>query len=75
MTSCAAAIVRKGADKADITVTWPDGGSRLISFDAGRPAGSDAKSDFRFTREGSLSMIRIGVSERFEITDTLAFGN
>jgi len=75
MTSCAAAIVHKGADKADITVTWPDGGTRLISFDAGVPAGSDAKGDFRFTREGSLSMIRIGVSERFEITDKTAFGD
>ncbi|WP_244571235.1 SH3 domain-containing protein [Mesorhizobium carmichaelinearum] len=75
MQRCAAAIVHKAADKADITVTWPDGGTRLISFDAGVPAGSDAKSDFRFTREGSLSMIRIGVSERFEITDTVAFGH
>ncbi|WP_284274410.1 SH3 domain-containing protein [Mesorhizobium huakuii] len=75
MQRCAAAIVHKGADKADITVTWPDGGTRLISFDAGLPTGSDAKSDFRFTREGSLSMIRIGVSERFEITDVVAFGH
>ncbi|PBB66592.1 peptide-binding protein [Mesorhizobium sp. WSM4312] len=74
MQRCAAAIVHKGADKADITVTWPDGGTRLISFYAGLPAGSDTKGDFRFTREGSLSMIRIGVSERFEITDTVAFG-
>lgn len=74
MQRCAAAIVHKGADKAEITVTWPDGGTRLISFYAGLPAGSDAKGDFRFTREGSLSMIRIGVSERFEITDTVAFG-
>ena len=39
------------------------------------PAGSNARSDFRFTREGSLNMIRVGVSERFEITDTLAFGD
>ncbi|UVK51200.1 SH3 domain-containing protein [Mesorhizobium sp. AR02] len=75
MELCAATVAHKGADKADITVTWPDGGSRVISFYAGLPAGSNAKSDFRFTREGSLSMIRIGVSERFEITDTVAFGN
>ncbi|TIX14761.1 MAG: SH3 domain-containing protein, partial [Mesorhizobium sp.] len=31
--------------------------------------------EFRFTREGSLNMIRVGVSERFEITDQLALGN
>ncbi|MER9331571.1 SH3 domain-containing protein [Mesorhizobium sp. M0488] len=74
MTLCAASVVHKGSDKADITVTWPDGGTRVISFDGGLPAGSDAGSEFRFTREGSLSMIRVGVSERFEITDAVAFG-
>lgn len=74
MTLCAASVVRKGSDKADVTVTWPDGGTRVISFDGGLPAGSDADGDFRFTREGSLSMIRVGVSERFEITDAVAFG-
>lgn len=75
MTRCAATIVHKGTDKADITVTWPDGGTRIISFQAGMPAGSNARGDFRFTREGSLNMIRVGVSERFEITDTVAFGD
>lgn len=75
MAHCAASVVRSGTDKADITVTWPDGGTRVISFYAGQPAGSDARSDFRFTREGSLNMIRVGVSERFEITDQLALGD
>ncbi len=75
MARCAVNIVRKGTDKADITVTWPDGGTRTISFNAGMPASSDSGSDFRFTREGSLNMIRVGASERFEITDTLAFGD
>ncbi|MFD2053369.1 SH3 domain-containing protein [Mesorhizobium calcicola] len=74
MTRCAVSVVRKGSDKADVTVTWPDGGTRVISFVAGQPAGSDGQSDFRFTREGSLNMIRVGVSERFEITDQLALG-
>ncbi|TPJ94097.1 SH3 domain-containing protein [Mesorhizobium sp. B2-4-10] len=75
MTLCAASVEHKGSDKADVTVTWPDGGSRVISFYGGLPAGSDGDSDFRFTREGSLSMIRVGVSERFEITDAVAFGH
>ncbi|UDL88856.1 SH3 domain-containing protein [Mesorhizobium sp. PAMC28654] len=75
MTRCEVSVLRNGGDKADVTVTWPDGGTRVISFYAGQPAGSNARSDFRFTREGSLSMIRVGVSERFEITDTLAFGD
>ncbi|ESY88861.1 peptide-binding protein [Mesorhizobium sp. LNHC220B00] len=75
MAPCAASVTHKGTDKADVTVTWPDGGSRVISFTAGLPASSDAGSDFRFTREGKLNMIRIGVSERFEITDTVVLGN
>lgn len=75
MAPCAANVTHKGTDKADVTVTWPEGGSRVISFTAGLPASSDAGSDFRFTREGKLNMIRIGVSERFEITDTVVLGN
>ncbi|UVK46893.1 SH3 domain-containing protein [Mesorhizobium sp. AR07] len=75
MAGCAANVVHTGAGKADVTVTWPDGGTRVISFSAGQPAGADAGGDFRFTREGSLNMIRIGVSERFEITDKLVLGD
>ncbi|WP_348629546.1 SH3 domain-containing protein [Mesorhizobium sp. M7A.F.Ca.MR.245.00.0.0] len=74
MERCKVNVVRT-ADKADVTVTWPDGGTRIISFRAGQPAGSDAPGDFRFTREGSLNMIRVGVAERFEITDQLALRN
>lgn len=74
MTRCEATVVHKGTDKAEVTVTWPDGGTRVIAFDAGRPAGSNADGNFRFTREGSLNMIRIGEAERFEITDAVAFG-
>jgi hypothetical protein len=74
MTSCKAGVVHTG-DKAEVTVTWPDGGTRVISFQAGRPAGSNAPGEFRYTREGSLNIIRVGVSERFEITDALASGD
>lgn len=75
MARCSVSVVRSGANKADITVTWPDGGTRVISFYAGQPAGSNSRSDLRFTREGTLNMIRIGASERFEITDQLALGD
>ncbi|MER8826327.1 SH3 domain-containing protein [Mesorhizobium sp. M0938] len=74
MTSCGANVERLADGKANVTVTWPDGGTRVISFAAGRPAGSNASGEFRYTREGSLNLIRVGVSERFEITDALALG-
>lgn len=73
MTRCAAHAARNGHD-ATVTVVWPDGGSRVIEFRGGVPAGSDSSGELRFTREGTLNMIRIGVSERFEIVDALPFG-
>lgn len=75
MARCQASVQRNGAGKSDVTVTWPDGGTRVISFYDGQPAGSNSRSDFRFTREGNLNMIRVGASERFEITDSIAFGD
>lgn len=75
MTRCRAGVSRSGAGKADVTVTWPDGGTRVIGFYDGKPAGANARGEFRFTHEGGLNMIRVGVSERFEITDALAFGD
>ncbi|MBZ9764392.1 SH3 domain-containing protein [Mesorhizobium sp. CA8] len=73
MTRCEISVAHEGGDSV-VTVTWPDGGTRLINFRDGKPAGSDSSDEFRFTREGSLNLIRIGVSERFEITDALALG-
>ncbi|MGT2467267.1 hypothetical protein ACVOMV_23705 [Mesorhizobium atlanticum] len=43
------------------------------SMAASRPA-RISPDELRFTREGTLNMIRVGVSERFEITDELALG-
>ncbi len=74
MTRCEISVAHTGGDST-VTVTWPEGGSRVITFHDGKPAGSDSSDEFRFTREGSLNMIRIGVSERFEITDQLALGD
>lgn len=75
MSRCEASVVRVGADAAEVTVTLPDGGTRVIRFSGGRPEGSNSRGEFRFTREGDLNMIRVGISERFEITDALAFGD
>jgi hypothetical protein len=73
MTRCDVSVARKDGDST-VTVTWPDGGARVIIFHGGQPASSDSPDELRFTREGTLNMIRVGVSERFEITDELALG-
>jgi hypothetical protein len=75
MTICGAGVKRTGPKQAEVTVTWPDGGSRVIDFRDGKPQGAEGGDELRYTREGSLNMIRIGASERFEITDALAFGD
>lgn len=74
MTRCEVSVARNDGDST-VTVTWPDGGTRVITFRGGQPAGSDSPDEFRFTREGTLNMIRVGAAERFEITDQLALGN
>lgn len=75
MNRCAARVARSGPDAATVTVKWPDGGTRVLEFRDGEPAGSNGRGEFRFTREATLNMIRIGTSERFEILDALPFGD
>lgn len=74
MAMCRASVVREGAQTAAVTVSWPDGGRRVIRFRDGRMEGSDSAQPFRAVREADLNMIRIGKTERFEIPDALAFG-
>lgn len=74
MARCVAHVVRTGAGQAVVTVTWPDGGSRAIRFDGGKVEGSDSSAPLQLSREVDLNMIRIGKAERFEITDSFAFG-
>lgn len=75
MTRCEAGAVRLADGSADVTIAWPDGGRRVIRFRNGEPEGTDSRGEFRFTREANLNMIRVGLSERFEITDSLPFGD
>ena len=74
MTRCGLRVAPRGEGAADLTILWPDGGTRLVEFRDGVPAGSNSSETLRHTREGSLNMIRIGPAERFEILDALALG-
>jgi uncharacterized protein YraI len=74
MTRCSAVSTRGSEGEATITVSWPDGGTRVIFFRDGRADESDSSDPLTYTREADLNMIRIGKSERFEIPDTLPFG-
>ena len=74
MTHCSAAVKRGEDGEATVTVTWPDGGQRVILFTNGRADNSDSPDPLTYTREADLNMIRVGKSERFEIPDSLPFG-
>lgn len=73
MGRCPMNVARGGRDMADVTIVWPDGGSRTIAFRNGEPASANTRGELRVTREGTLNMIRIGAAERFEILDDLVF--
>lgn len=75
--SCPFGVKRRGAGSAIVTVTKPDGRTRAIVFQKGRATGADVSQadpgEFSATREGDLSIVRIG-RERYEIWDSIVFG-
>jgi hypothetical protein len=73
MTQCEFGVKRKGDGNAEVTVFWPDGGSRVIVFEDGAPAYSDAEAQLSATKQSDLHLITIG-SERFEIPAAVVFG-
>jgi heat shock protein HslJ len=78
MGQCEFGVARAGGGYATVVIRKPDGRTRAIFFRMGRAIGADtseadgAKS-FRATREGDLSMIRVG-DERYEIPDAVILG-
>lgn len=75
MTRCRAESKRGAGGVVEVLVTWPDGGTRMLQFRDGTPAGTNGRGEFRYVREGGLNMIRVGVSERFEITEDQSSGS
>lgn len=73
MGQCEFGVKRKGNGNAEVTVFWPDGGTRVIVFEDGAPTYSDASAEVSATKQSGLHLITIG-SERFEIVDAIVFG-
>ncbi len=78
MESCKFGVVRRGGGNGDVTIFWPDAGSRTITFEKGTPVrfdqsetGAGARLDVK--RNADLNMLTIG-DERFEIPDVVIFG-
>jgi hypothetical protein len=78
MASCKFGVVRDGDGKGSVTVFWPDGGNRVIYFEAGMPAHyddskADAGAKMTVGRNADLFIVQIGV-QRFEIPDAVISG-
>ncbi|MCP8937549.1 SH3 domain-containing protein [Alsobacter sp. SYSU M60028] len=74
MGSCRFGVVRTGGGSGSVTVYWPDGGTRLIRFVAGAPAGSDNDvAPLQVRRNADLFILTIG-PERLEIPEAVITG-
>lgn len=76
--SCPFGVKREGRGAGAVTVTKPDGRTRVIFFDRGRAtgydrSGADDPGAFRASKRSDLNIIRIG-RERYEIPDAVIFG-
>ena len=75
--SCPFGVTREGKGNGTVTVTKPDGRTRAIFFEKGKPTGYDVSQadpgQFHAGREGALNIVRIG-KERYEIPDAVIFG-
>lgn len=77
--SCKAGVVRRGDGNADVTVFWPDGGTRVLLFKSGNFVGADTSEadgadKTTSTVENGLYLIRVG-EQRFEVPDVLVLGD
>lgn len=74
---CPFGVKREGKGSGMVIVTKPDGRARTIFFRNGRATGYDAsqadKNEFKSSREGDVTTVRIG-AERYEIVDAVIFG-
>lgn len=78
MGQCRFGVVRHGPGAAEVTILWPDGGSRVIGFTGGRPTAfgltaADGAARPEVRKEADLFRIGIG-AQRFEIPDAVITG-
>jgi hypothetical protein len=71
---CKAGVIRRDHGDATVELKTPDGGQRRIFFTGGRATGSDAEASFNVTRQGDVSIVRIGKIEVYRIPDALVVG-
>jgi hypothetical protein len=75
--SCPFGVTREGNGSGMVTVTKPDGRTKVIFFENGVATGADVSQadpgDFKAEKQGDLYIIHIG-NERYEIPDAVISG-
>ena len=72
--ACKAGVIRGRNGNTVVEIKTPDGGQRSIFFTNGRATSSDASAPMRVTRQGDVSIVRIGNVEVYEIVDAFVVG-
>jgi hypothetical protein len=72
--ACKAGVNRGRNGNTVVEIKTPDGGERSIFFTNGRATSSDSDAPMRVTRQGDVSIVRIGDVEVYEIVDALVVG-
>jgi len=75
---CKFGVIRQASGQAELTVFWPDGGSRVIYFEKGAPvrydeSQADGGAKLTFTRNTDLLSVTIG-TQRFEFPEAAITG-
>lgn len=75
---CKFGVIRGEGGKADLTVFWPDGGSRVIYFEKGAPvrydeSEADGGAKLSFTKNADLFSVTIG-TQRFKFPEAAITG-
>ena len=72
---CEAFVIRRGVDgTATVEIAQPNSGKRLILFVQGKPVASDSQDALSFSRQGDVTVVKLGADERYEIPDAFVAG-
>lgn len=73
--SCDAGVVRRGIDgTATFEAIGPTGVQRRILFVQGKPTAADTTAPLAATRQGDVTVVKVGDDERYEIPDAFLVG-
>ena len=73
--SCDAGVVRRGTDgTATFEATGPNGAQRRILFVQGKPIAADTMDAMTATRQGDVTVVKVGDNERYDIPDAFLNG-